>query len=1119
MKRNRLNIIYLILIASFLILVFKLFDLTIINGKKYRDFSNNNRIKQIDLQASRGKIYDRNGEILATNEASYNLIVYADRFNSVNTEIKNKAIQELIKILDEGGENYQNDYHLEYLNFKYKSEEDYLKTDITPVDKVIDIIEKNNLVEEILTSSINIYDDYIFSPAKRLINYLSREARNIPISVNTDNGLSVEFIKDDRYKNLINNNEITSETDAKAYLIAYVNSNKSLLNSIISHPLSRKIVYDLLVRKNLQENLDLQELAFSFDSLFLEHKQMLHGHSKKITIESDAKSDFINLVKENSLKTLLSKAYKKDDNLVIPASKLINDLEKDGINTNLKYELKENNEVEIQYKEADNTGQSPLNKLIELSKNKINDFISNDEIKSFAQNSLFENNIYPRIYISKWKYTFKSDKEDLIQNKEKGITPEKLLLEEKNKYKIKIDNQYLIFNQVAIYNAINKQGYLSYMPITIAKNLDNKTLLKVEENIPKTTGMEVSTQPARYYPNNNLASHVLGYIGPISKDKISDSFTEYKKYDVNDLVGKTGLEESFEDTLRGSKGKKLVYTDVYGRTTNIIEETESVPGNNLYTTIDKNVQEDMQSIFTDFVKAINNGEKYESYYGKTRVDRASNAKVGGSIIMNVKTGEIIGMYSHPDFNPNLFVNGISSYNWKLLNKYDEKNEDSDIYSPRPLLNSIIQSANPPGSTFKTVTSLAALENGLDPNATINTAGYIQVGQHRFHELIYATSGRVWGRINLYEALKVSSNYYYYALGYGSNPHDSSDKITKVTLEDINEITKKLGMHSKTDVEINIPNESNGSHPSLEGKKLLVRSQLKYFLDNNLEKYAINNKSKETIESDKKIILSWLEEGADMSRNQVIKSVSDLGYNAETPLDGNRSGLADNIKYSYLNMVVWTKSDSLNMVIGQGQNAYTPIQLVRLAATIANRGQMPKPTLVKKISNFDDKKIVFENSPKLTQTDIKKEYFEEVVKGMYEVSTTQYARKFFPIKIGSKTGTAELSLRNEQGKLRVLTSEMAFAPLDDPEIAVYTFIIDGSTSSNTRIINNDIIYSYYKHVKKDPNFVGRRKDEKILNPMYAFYTAEKRRSTFDKDFKTDEEIKLENKKETKSEVEE
>lgn len=1119
MKRNRLNIIYFILIASFLILVFKLFDLTVINGKKYRDFSNNNRIKQINLQASRGKIYDRNGEVLATNEPNYSLIVYADRFNSVKSEIRNKSIQDLIRILDEGGENYHNDYHLEYLNFKYKNEEDYLNTSITPIDKVIDIIEKNNLIEEILNSKITVSGEYTFLPAKRLVNYLSKEDRNIPISLNTDDGLSFEFVKDYRYENLINNNEITSETDAKTYLIKYINSNKSLLNNIISHPLSRKITYDLLLKKNLQENLELQKIGFSFDSLFLEHKQMLHTYSKKIRISSDAKSDFINLVKENSLKTLLSKAYKKDNSLVIPASKLISYLEKEGIDTNLKYELKENNEVEIQYKDVDNSGESALNKLIEISKNKIDDFISSDEIKSFAQNSLFENNIYPRIYISKWKYTFKSDKEDLLQNKEKEITPEKLLLEEKNKYKIKSENQYLTFNQTAIYNMLNKQRYLSYMPITIAKNLDNSTLLKLEEKIPKTTGLEVSTQPSRYYPNNNLASHTLGYIGPISKDKIFDSFTENKKYDVNDFVGKTGLEESFEDTLRGSKGKKLVYTDVYGRTTNVIEETEPVPGNNLYTTIDINVQRDMQNIFTDFIKAINNGEKYDAYYGKTRVNGAPNAKVGGSIIMNVKTGEIIGMYSHPDFNPNMFVNGISSYNWKLLNKHDEKNDDSDIYSPRPLLNSIVQSANPPGSTFKTVTSLAALENGLDPNATINTAGYIQVGSHKFHELIYSTSGRVWGRINLYEALKVSSNYYYYALGYGSNPHDPSDNITKVTLDDINNITKKLGMHNKTNVEINIPNESSGSHPSLEGKKHLVRLQLKYFLDNNLKKYIINNKSEDEIESDKKIILSWLEKGSDMSRNEVIKSVSDLGYNAEKPLDGNRSGLADSIKYSYLNMVVWTKADSLNMVIGQGQNAYTPIQLARLVATIANKGKIPKPTLVKKIANFDDTKTIFENSSKFTESGIKKEYFEEVIKGMKEVSKTQYARRFFPIEIGSKTGTAELSLRDEKGNLRVLTSEMAFAPLDDPEIAVYTFIIDGGTSENTRVINNDIIYSYYKHVKKDPNFVGRRKDNKIVNPRYAFYTAEKRRSTFDKDFKTDEEIKLENKKETKSEVEE
>ena len=186
----------------------------------------------------------------------------------------------------------------------------------------------------------------------------------------------------------------------------------------------------------------------------------------------------------------------------------------------------------------------------------------------------------------------------------------------------------------------------------------------------------------------SLASHVLGYVGKIEQKELEKE--EYSDYSMNDYIGKTGLEYTFEKYLRGTNGEKLIDMDVNGIATGEYITKEAIAGSTIILTIDDN----LQKITEDALKA--NIEKIKSGgFGS-----ASNAKGGVAVVMNVKSGEILALASYPDYEPQLLVEGISSQKW---NEYLANNA---------LFNRAVQGAYAPGSIFKMVTAIAGLETGV-----------------------------------------------------------------------------------------------------------------------------------------------------------------------------------------------------------------------------------------------------------------------------------------------------------------------------------------------------------------------------------------------------------------------
>ncbi|NLW53043.1 MAG: hypothetical protein GXY87_06765 [Tissierellia bacterium] len=1077
MKKNRLTFIGLILLLAFAALALRLFDITLVNGEYYREQADNSRTKQINKKAARGNIYDANGQLLAGNVPVYNLNVYMDRFNMVSQEEKNDVLLDLVHILEEDGVSYLEDFFVDIYEYKYQYDGEYFTNKQTPREKMVDIIVDNNLVEDILNSREEVGSEkkLVYYPVNRIIDYLESKGKSVPIEVDLTDGIKLNFINNDRYKQLVASEDIRQSDSAYSFLLRYIKDDKSLFYNLLQHPLSRKVVYDIARSKDIDTGLVITDIAYVSDLRFLENKANLHRYSSKVSLTSNAKDDFLNLVKDNTLDKLISSVTIDSQNkVIVPAEILINKINSLGIESEVSYEIDQENEViKLKYIEDNDKEESPIDYLIKVAKenNLIDSFILDPNVVSMSEQSLFDSGIYPRIYSSDWTYVYQREKADLLTRNrvDEGTSAQDLIDVYLDRYKLQGFDKYESFGIISVYNKINSKGYRAYEPVTLAYNISERTLVEIEEKMPKNLGFEVVIQPSRYYPNRTTLAHTLGYLGRISEDYEIQEYIEYRKYDGDDVVGKTGLEESFEDTLRGTNGKTVVYTDVMGNTTDTLLEVPPVPGNNLYTTINLDLQKEVESILKDAIYAKSTDTKYDSFYGKFNMRHVADIQTAAAIVTDVKTGAILASASYPSYDPNMFVNGISNTDWNSLQGVGFES----VYAARPLFDMVLQGAMLPGSTFKTVVSLAALENGLDPEQKITCYGFIDIGNTRFNCLIYTNTGGTHGPINLYEALEVSCNYYYYALGLGRNPKQEGQLDVLVSLADIERTVDKLKLNKATGVEINVPHESSGYSPSLYGKQNLVKSTLRQFLTNNLSKYIKEDVkvSDDILKSRQNEIISWVDKGTDMSRNEVISELERLEFEALKPLDGEYTGLADIVKYSYLNQAIWTESDSLNMVIGQGQNSYTPIQVNQLVSTIAKEGKLVKPTYVKEIKNYDNTKSIYTNEPVEETIGIDSEHFKHVKEGMRRAALNSRAYNRLPFRVGTKTGTSSSdSINPITGKnFESNVWDMSFSPFENPEVAVTVVLVQGSVSSDASQVAADIHYAYNKYVKKDPTF--------------------------------------------------
>jgi penicillin-binding protein 2 len=800
-----------------------------------------------------------------------------------------------------------------------------------------------------------------------------------------------------------------------------------------------------------------------------------------ITLESSAKDDFVNILTKTSLDNFLDRVIMKDDDVkkaIIPGEILIELIKEKGISINVTAEVSQDNSVVIyRYTGGTDIGnKSPKDILISQSIESgiLEEFISLDAIRPLAQEQLLSDGVNPKISIANgFEYA-------AINNLNKFYTENKIEdaksieeVFEKIRERYKIDSylsKYEVRSILSIYYQLSKQGYLAYQPINIAYGINETTVARIEEGLVDMPGVNVSIEPVRYYPEGTTAAHMLGYLGKISQANEIQKYVVENKYSPNAIIGKTGIEESYEDILRGKSGIKRVEVDVVGNTTNVIEEIKPVPGDNVYLSMDLDVQKEAEAALKQTLEKIQVAGTYESKWGnyKFGINKSKgrpyvNATSGAIVAIDVKTGQIIAMASYPAYDPNLFSTGISDTDWESLFPED----DTNPLAPRPLYNIATQTAVQPGSTFKMVTALAALDKGLSPNERIRDMGYVSVGSKDFKCLIWTTSGRTHGYENVYEALRDSCNYYFYSLAFGRNPRTNEPISVRLEIEDIVDLSKKLGLNDKTGIEINIPSEVSGGVPNPQRKIINTKYLLKQLLNKDIEKYVKDgiSLSQEELQQAIEEIISWIELENNLTRNEVIRRLDSLGIDPERKLPGDREGLADKIKYTYLNHAGWNITDTLNVTIGQGQSSYTPIQMANYIATISNGGYKHDLTLIDNIKNYNNTITSYEHESNAERIELNNyENLKHVMKGMEMVSSEGTAKsifKDFPVNVAAKTGTAQKSGVNPStgDTFDEFAWFVGFAPYEDPEIAVAAVIVQGGSGGYAGPLVRDVIAEY------------------------------------------------------------
>ena len=485
----------------------------------------------------------------------------------------------------------------------------------------------------------------------------------------------------------------------------------------------------------------------------------------------------------------------------------------------------------------------------------------------------------------------------------------------------------------------------SFESLPIRTRLSDEEVARFAVNRYLFPGVEVKARLFRQYPLGPVAAHALGYINRINRADLETiaSRDQEANYKGTDHLGKTGIEQKYEFELHGETGYEEVEIDAGGHAVRSLSRHAPVSGNNLTLTLDAGLQEITEKAFGD--------------------------RRGALVAIEPATGGILALVSTPTFDPNLFVDGIRTEDWELLNNSPD----------RPMVNRALNGAYPPGSTFKPFMALAALESGKrTPSQAISDPGFFIFGGHTFRD--DKKGGH--GVVDMYKSIVQSCDTYYYQL--------ASD----MGIDAIARFMGSIGLGKPTGVDIQ--GESIGVLPSPEWKR-------KYFKRPEQQK--------------------------------------------------------------------WFAGETISIGIGQGYNAYTPIQLAQAVAVIANDGVMFRPHLVKYITDSKTgQKTMIEPEP-LRTLNWKAQNIETIKKAMVGVNKEGTGARAFAgaaYESAGKTGTAQVfSLKGSEYKRHKLKQELhdhalfiAFAPADNPKIALAVLVENGGFGAQSAAPIARMVIDYY-----------------------------------------------------------
>lgn len=473
---------------------------------------------------------------------------------------------------------------------------------------------------------------------------------------------------------------------------------------------------------------------------------------------------------------------------------------------------------------------------------------------------------------------------------------------------------------------------------TFAEDVSTELLGRITDG--KYRGVTIKTAAARVY-NTKLAAHILGTVGAIWQEEWrSDESTGYvgyadKGYNMNDLVGKDGVEKAFEEYLHGNDGKRLITTDENGKITGELYTREPQPGGTVALTIDIDLQQVVEDTLASTIQGM--------------IDKDSNERGGAAAVIQVGTGEVLAMASYPTYD-------LETFN----QDYDELVKDERL----PMFNRATQGVYAPGSTFKLCTSVAALEEGIiTPSTIIEDKGiYTYYVDPQPMCWIWRQAHTTHGRINVSQAIVDSCNYFYYEVG----------RLTGI--KKLDEYATAFGLGQSTGIEI-----------------------------------------------------------------------------------GDVSGVLASPEWAEAHDREWTDGQTITAAIGQSYNLFTPLQLANYVATLVSGGEHYEAHLLKNVKSYDNSRIidVYGKGP-LNDLNISDSTMAAVTKGMHDLTYDSLRSAFSRcvVEAGAKTGSAQVGTDIANGTF------VAYAPYDDPEIAIAIVVEKGGSGSLLANAAVDIINAWF-----------------------------------------------------------
>lgn len=473
---------------------------------------------------------------------------------------------------------------------------------------------------------------------------------------------------------------------------------------------------------------------------------------------------------------------------------------------------------------------------------------------------------------------------------------------------------------------------------TFAEDVSTELLGRITDG--KYRGVTIKTAAARVY-NTKLAAHILGTVGAIWQEEWrSDESTGYvgyadKGYNMNDLVGKDGVEKAFEEYLHGKDGKRLITTDENGKITGELYTREPQPGGTVALTIDIDLQQVVEDTLASTIQGM--------------IDKDSNERGGAAAVIQVGTGEVLAMASYPTYD-------LETFN----QDYDELVKDERL----PMFNRATQGVYAPGSTFKLCTSVAALEEGIiTPSTIIEDKGiYTYYVDPQPMCWIWRQAHTTHGRINVSQAIVDSCNYFYYEVG----------RLTGI--KKLDEYATAFGLGQSTGIEI-----------------------------------------------------------------------------------GDVSGVLASPEWAEAHDREWTDGQTITAAIGQSYNLFTPLQLANYVATLVSGGEHYEAHLLKNVKSYDNSRVidVYGKGP-LDDLNISDSTMAAVTKGMHDLTYDSLRSAFSRcvVEAGAKTGSAQVGTDIANGTF------VAYAPYDDPEIAIAIVVEKGGSGSLLANAAVDIINAWF-----------------------------------------------------------